>query len=73
MTIYPEEPVKIDLLLDKSKIEASSSELTKLNVELKDRYNNLVFNDSTTEFNLEILDKYNTIISSSDLSDISNR
>jgi hypothetical protein len=54
--------MKIDLILSNNKIEASLSSTSILNVELKDRYNNLVFNDSSTKTNLEIPEKYENII-----------
>jgi hypothetical protein len=38
---------------------------SELSVELKDRYNNVVWNDDATDLHLEILDKYKHIISSS--------
>ncbi|MDP2395798.1 MAG: hypothetical protein Q8S84_04115 [bacterium] len=50
--------------MSKSKIEASPIAFSNLNVELKDRYNNLVFNDNTTVTTIEILDQYANIISS---------
>jgi hypothetical protein len=65
--VLPEAPVKIDLLLSQNKIEASLTSEATLNVELKDRYNNLVFNDDTTNTQIEILDQYKHIIISSPL------
>lgn len=62
ITIYPDKPVKIDLSLSNSKIEASSTSTTNLVAELKDRYSNLVFNDSSTNLSLEIPDTYKHII-----------
>jgi hypothetical protein len=56
--------MKIDLVLNQSKLEASLDALSKLNVELKDRYNNVVFNDNTTKTSIEILDQYSHIIES---------
>jgi len=64
INIYPEDAIKLDLILSKNKIEANSESYSVLNVELKDRYNNLVFNDSSTNTELEILDQYSNIISS---------
>lgn len=64
ITIYPAKPLKIDLILSQSEIEASDNSYSTLNVELKDRYNNLVFNDNTTNTSLEILDQYSGIITS---------
>jgi len=63
ISILPGDAIKIDLSLSKSKIEASKDEFSLLNVELKDRYWNLVFTDNTTETNLEIGDQYKSIIS----------
>lgn len=64
ITILPGDPMKIDLVLNQSKLEASLDALSKLNVELKDRYNNVVFNDNTTKTSIEILDQYSHIIES---------
>ncbi len=64
ITILPDKPMKIDLNLSKNKMEASKDSYSTLSVELKDRYNNLVFNDNTTNTNLEILDQYSDIITS---------
>ncbi len=73
LTIYPEKPIKIDLILSKSKIEASEDASSTLNVELKDRYNNIVFDDNTTITDLEILDKYSHIITSDKTTDQVNK
>jgi len=56
--------MKIDLVLSKNKLEASPNVSSKLNIELKDRYNNVVFNDNTTKTSIEILDQYSNIIKS---------
>jgi hypothetical protein len=64
ITILPEVPIKLDLSLTQPQIEASSESFTYVKSELKDRYGNLVFNDSSTIASLEILDKYASIISS---------
>jgi hypothetical protein len=56
--------VKEDLILSKSKIEASLDSESTLSIELKDRYNNIVFNDNTTKTSLEIADQYSNIITS---------
>ncbi len=53
ITILPEQPIKVDVLVEKSKMEANPNEKTKIIVELKDRYNNLVFNDSSHTFQLQ--------------------
>ncbi|MDR0772568.1 MAG: hypothetical protein LBF15_06280 [Candidatus Peribacteria bacterium] len=55
--------MKMDLVLDKNKIEASKDSYANLQVELRDRYNNLVFNDSQTEVSVEISPKYSRVIS----------
>jgi hypothetical protein len=55
--------MKMDLILSKNKIEASELSSSVLQVELKDRYNNLVFNDNSTITSIEILDNYSNIIS----------
>jgi hypothetical protein len=55
--------MKMDLVLDKNKIEASKDSYSNLQVELRDRYNNLVFNDSQTEIGVEISPKYSRVIS----------
>ena len=62
ITILPEKPIRLDISLSKSKIEANVDAFSILKVELKDRYWNLVFNDNTTSLNLEILDNYSHII-----------
>ncbi len=54
ITILPSEPMKMDLVLSKSKMEASTTSSWTLKVELKDRYGNLVHNDNSTTFNIEI-------------------
>jgi len=55
-------PIKINLSLSKSKIEASSSASSIVYAELKDRYDNVVWNDNSTNLNIEVLDKYKHII-----------
>jgi hypothetical protein len=64
ITILPESPIKVDLIMSKNKIEASTNASSILKVELKDRYNNVVFNDNSTKTSIEILDKYSSIITS---------
>jgi len=54
--------MKVDLVLSKNKMEASLNASSYLSVELKDRYNNVVFNDNTTKTSLEILDQYSNVI-----------
>ena len=60
--ILPDLPIKINLSLSKSKIEASSSASSIVYAELKDRYDNVVWNDNSTNLNIEVLDKYKHII-----------
>ena len=66
--ILPDVPMKLDFALSKWKIEASSDDSSVLEVALKDRYNNLVFNDDTTIFDIEIPEKYQDIITPVELS-----
>ncbi len=61
--ILPLEPMKMDLSLSKSKLEASPNDFTTLKAELKDRYWNLVYTwSNNTILKLEVLDKYKSII-----------
>jgi len=60
----PDLPVKVDLTLSKSKIEANKNSTSNLYVELKDRYNNVVWNDNSTILTLEIPEKYRHVIKS---------
>lgn len=62
ITINPEKAIKMDLTLSKTEMEADSIEKSTLFVELKDRYNNLVFTDNSTKTNLSIDKKYLSII-----------
>ncbi|MDD3145600.1 MAG: hypothetical protein PHV23_05865, partial [Candidatus Gracilibacteria bacterium] len=62
--ILPDVAMKIDLVLSKSKIEANTSDYSNISVELKDRYNNLVYTDNTTQANLEILSQYSHVLTS---------
>jgi quinolinate synthase len=54
--------MKMDLILSQNKIEASVISYSNLQVELKDRYNNIVFNDNSTNTTLQISNKYKAII-----------
>jgi hypothetical protein len=68
MNIYPEVPIRIDYYMDKDKLVALDDkndiprDINKANIyiELKDRYNNLVFEDKNEvnkyEFKLSFLD-----------------
>lgn len=67
ITILPDLPVKMDLVLSKSKMEALSTSFSILTVELKDKYNNLTFNDSNTNTSLEILPEYSHILTTDTL------
>lgn len=60
--ILPEKAMKIDLVLSKNKLDASSNDYSTVNIELKDRYNNLVFNDNSTKVDIEILPEYTHIL-----------
>ncbi len=60
--ILPDLPIKIDLNLSKSKMEASVDDSTILQAVLKDRYNNDVFTDSETQLRIEIPSKSQKII-----------
>lgn len=60
--ILPEKPVKIDIELSKSKMQASSDDDSTVSVVLKDRYGNTVFTDNETKFLIEVDDKYASII-----------
>ena len=62
LTILPDVAMKLDLNLSQNKIEASPEAFSTLEIELKDRYNNLVFNDNSTVTSLEILNQYSNII-----------
>ena len=64
ISILPGVPMKIDMVLSQSKMEASPESSGTLRVELKDRYNNLVTNDSTTSFNIEVNEDSQNILSS---------
>ncbi len=61
--ILPDKPMKLDLSVDKSKLEADAKDSAILSVELKDRYWNLVFNDNSTSFSGELLSPYDKVIS----------
>jgi len=58
----PEKAMKIDLVLSKNKLDASSNDYSTVNIELKDRYNNLVFTDNSTKVDIEILPEYTHIL-----------
>lgn len=54
ISIKPLKPVKIDIITEKSKLEASKDKFTYVTFELKDRFNNLVYNDNSTIPTLEL-------------------
>lgn len=62
ISIHPDKAMKIDMILANSKLEATSTSSTNLALELKDRYWNLVFDDSSTKLKLEIPDSYKHIL-----------
>jgi len=62
INIEPEKPIKLDLNISKKIAKASINEKISVKVQLKDRYNNTVFNDNSTKFKFEITEKYKNII-----------
>jgi len=65
--ILPEAAIKTHISLTKWKLKATnvaSDPLreTELSVELRDRYNNVVWNDNTTQINLEIRDEFKKVL-----------
>ena len=69
--IHPEAPIKIDLNLSRNKIEASSEDSSILEAVLKDRYDNVVFTDSSTEISVELHERSEMIASISQPSKVS--
>jgi hypothetical protein len=67
INILPDTALRLDLSLSKSKIEASTWSTSDAYVEIKDRYDNVVWNDNSTILKLEIPAKYSHIINSSSL------
>lgn len=63
--ILPEKPIRLDYSLSRTKIEAAETDSSTLKVEMKDRYNNIVFTDNSTQIALEILDRYTSVITPS--------
>ena len=47
IVIYPDEPVRMEMNISKSKIEAVKENRVEVNVELRDKYNNFAFNAET--------------------------
>jgi hypothetical protein len=62
ITIEPDKPIKLDFNISKKIAKASVNEKISVNVQLKDRYNNTVFNDDSTELNIVIPNKYSNIL-----------
>ncbi len=54
ISILPDDPMKIELVLDDNNMEAEEGNYTKLQAQLRDRYWNLVFTDSNTKLVLTI-------------------
>ncbi len=65
ITILPDDPIKMDLVVSNTRMEAKPDSVSNLSVELKDKYNNLVFTDSSTNTSLEILPEYSHVLTSS--------
>ena len=66
ITINSWDPLYMDLYMSADNIEADGQSTSTVRVELKDRYWNLVFTDSSTQAELEILEEYERIITSND-------
>lgn len=62
ITILPEIPIKLNLILSKNKLKASNDSKTLLRIELKDVFNNIVFNDNSTKVKFDISEKYKKVI-----------
>ncbi|MDD5769409.1 MAG: hypothetical protein PHE25_00425 [Candidatus Gracilibacteria bacterium] len=62
--ILPDTALKLNLGLSKSKIEASTNSTSTLYVEVKDRYNNTIWNDNSTQLSISIPYNYSHIIKS---------
>lgn len=71
--ILPDVPLRLDLSLSKSKLEASEKSTTQLYAELKDRYDNVVWNDNKTKLTLEIHQKYTHVVTSTDKDKVSSK
>ncbi|NDK10028.1 VCBS repeat-containing protein [Candidatus Gracilibacteria bacterium] len=54
--INPDKAIQVDLALSETKIEASPDAKTIVDVSLKDRYGNTVFNNNVTEIQAEIFE-----------------
>ncbi|RKW20498.1 VCBS repeat-containing protein [Candidatus Gracilibacteria bacterium] len=53
ISIKPLSPVKLDIITGESKLEAKPDKFTTVYLELKDRYNNTVYTDSSTKASVE--------------------
>ena len=53
ISIKPLSPVKLDIITWESKLEAKPDKFTTVYLELKDRYNNTVYTDSSTKASVE--------------------
>lgn len=60
--IFPEVGLKLDFSLSQTKIEATPEASSVVYVEIKDRYNNIVWNDNSTQISLMVHPKYANII-----------
>jgi len=60
--IEPEKPIKLDFNISKKIAKASVNEKISIKVQLKDRYNNTVFNDNSTKLKIEIPSEYTNIL-----------
>ncbi len=70
ITLLPEEPVYIDIAASKTKMQASSQEVSLVEATLKDKYGNTVFNDNTTTISAQVHENSKNIISFSDTSQV---
>jgi hypothetical protein len=52
--VAPDLPIRVNLTLDRSMIEASPSGFTQLRAELKDRYENTVFTDNSSNISVKV-------------------
>ena len=64
--ILPSNPMWLSVFTTWVKIEASKESESYVTIELRDIYNNIIFNDNETDISLEILDRYKEIINSND-------
>ena len=62
ISIKPLKPVKVEVIVWNSKLEAKEDKYSTVYLELKDKFNNLVFTDSSTKANVSIDQKYSQIL-----------